>query len=676
MGGVQGRIDAQAKQAISAHIRRQKVLGFFEASPDKKARLQAPFEFALSTPSSQKIMEFAKLPVTFILSNQKTINEDGKSRMFLGMSKYVTIDSGWLTSARTVFLAALCASSMAQPLTAQDAENLTVFTARQIVTMDANNPEASAVAVRGNRVVAVGSMEDMQPWLDAYPYTVDETFADKVLMPGLIDPHLHPMLGAIQLQTHWITPEPWVLHDEYVAPVLTPEAFRTRLTDLLREEEASEDMFISWGWSEPYHGPMTRSILDEIAPDRPVFIWQRSVHEGVFNTAALDMLDLGPDDIENHPQADQVNWEDGHFIEGGFFDIAVPRLAPVLFAPDFIDPGYERNNAYLLSRGVTTVGDMATGGVNWDLEIAAFERNLVAKDVPLRVVLVPDAFKVIPQTDGFDDAFRFLDEKLTSEDLPHPLIGGKRIKLFADGAMFSLLMALNPPGYVGFGQNEWITPQGEFRALARKYWMEGYRIHVHTNGDAGADFVLDVFEELQFENPRAKNSLVIEHYGYANERLNRRVAEFGAAVSANPYYVTFLGDTYSRVGLGPDRARRIAPLRGLADRNVLVGLHSDFGMAPADPLSLAWASITRETLTGRRMMPPGGLTLDEALRAITIDAAHILGLEKDIGTIEAGKLADFTVLDKSPYEVGANGLRDIEVWGVVFEGRKAPAPVQ
>ncbi len=571
----------------------------------------------------------------------------------------------------TLFIALLSGIVAAH---AETQESLKIFTARQIVTMDTTNPMATAVAVRGDRVVAVGTMDDLKPWLDAYPYEIDERFADKVLLPGLIDPHLHPMLGAIQLRTHWITPEPWVLHDEYVPPVISQNMFWDRLTTLLEEDKNTDEFFIAWGWSEPYHGPMTRQKLDEIAPDRPVFIWQRSVHEGVLNTFALDVLGLTEADIDDHPRADQVNWKDGHFIEGGFFDIVVPRLAPILFAPEFIDPGYDRNNAYLLSRGVTTVGDMATGGVNWDLEIAAFQRNIVEKDVPLRVVLVPDAFKVIPQAGGSEEAFDFVESRLLSEHLPHPIVGGKRVKLFADGAMFSLLMALNPPGYVGFGQNEWITPKDDFRALARKYWEEGYRIHVHNNGDAGVDFVLDVFDELQLETPRAKNSLVIEHYGYANERLNRRVAEFGAAVSANPFYVTFLGDTYSKIGLGPDRARRITPLRGLADRGVLIGLHSDFGMAPADPLSLAWAAISRETLTGKRMMPPGGLSLDEAMRAITIDAAHILGLEKDIGTIEAGKLADFTVVDQNPFEVGVEGLRDIKVWGVVFEGRPVQAP--
>ena len=91
---------------------------------------------------------------------------------------------------------------------------------------------------------------------------------------------------------------------------------------------------------------------------------------------------------------------------------------------------------------------------------------------------------------------------------------------------------------------------------------------------------------------------------------------------------------WARIRAQPDSATCVA----LIDRGVLVGLHSDFGMAPADPLSLAWSAITRTTLSRKQMIPPAGLTLDEGLRAITVDAAHILGLEKDIGSIEAGKL--------------------------------------
>ena len=568
-------------------------------------------------------------------------------------------------------LVALFCIAGASALADDNPETITIYTAKKIVTMDAENPHATAAAVRGNRFVAVGSMEDLQPWMDAYPYEIDDTFQDKVLLPGLIDPHMHPMLGAIQFKTFWLTPESWVLHDGFVEATTTPEDFRKRLkAELDRQQaEGQKGMFFSWGYSAQYHGTLTRDDLDAMSPDRPVSIMQRSIHEMILNTAALDFLEFKEEDFGDDPQA---NWDDGHFIEGILFDMIFPRLAPILFDPEFIDPGYARTNAYLLSKGVTTVGDMSTGATSWDLELAAMQRNYVDIGTPLRITLHPDAYKMMAQKGGFDEAFEFVNEQLTGGNLPAPIVSGKRIKLFADGAIFSLLMALNEPGYVGYGQNEWITPQDEFRKLAEKYWKEGYRIHVHANGDAGIDFTLDVFEELQVKYPRLPNSLVLEHYGYANERINRRVAQLGAAVSGNPFYVTTLGDLFSRVGLGADRARHMVPLRGLVDQGVIVGLHSDFGMAPADPLYLAWAAITRETLEGNKMNSDRGLTLDEAMRAVTIDAAHILGLEKDIGTVEAGKLADFAVMDKDPYEVGADGLRDIKIWGIMFEGRKVP----
>lgn len=553
----------------------------------------------------------------------------------------------------------------------ESAEKITIFRAKKVVTMDVENPHATAVAVRGNRVVAVGSMEDIQPWMDAYPHEIDNTFEKKVLMPGLIDPHMHPMLAAIQFNTFWLTPEPWELHDESVKATLTREDFHRKLKAELARQQAlgQEDMFFSWGYSAQYHGPLTRSDLDALSPKRPVAIMQRSMHEMIFNSAALELLKLSKEDFGDHPQA---NWEDGHFVEAALFELVLPRLALILFNPALIDKGYARAGDYLLSNGVTTVGDMSTGGSHWEVELGALKRNYVDKNRPLRITLHPDAYKIVAQKGGFDEAFEFVDGQLTSGALPYPLVGGKRVKLFADGAMFSLYMAMNEPGYVGYGENEWITPKAEFKKLAEKYWREGYRIHVHANGDAGIDFTLDVFEDLQLRYPRLPNSLVLEHYGYANERINRRVANLGASVSGNPFYVTTLSDTYRKVGLGGDRARRMVPLRGLVDRGVAVGLHSDFGMAPADPLYLAWAAISRETLAGNKMNPERGLTMHQAMRAVTIDAAYLLGLEKEIGTIEAGKLADFSVMDKDPYDVGVDGLRDIEIWGIVFEGRKFP----
>jgi hypothetical protein len=110
----------------------------------------------------------------------------------------------------------------------------------------------------------------------------------------------------------------------------------------------------------------------------------------------------------------------------------------------------------------------------------------------------------------------------------------------------------------------------------------------------------------------------------------------------------------------------------LARHNVTTALHTDFTMAPALPLNSAWVAATRISEAGHVMGPEECLTLDQALRAITIDAAYILGLEHEIGSIRGGKTADFTILEQDPYEVGAENLREIPIWGTVFEGRPFP----
>lgn len=550
---------------------------------------------------------------------------------------------------------------------AQDNEVI-VYTAKKIITMDPDNPEATAVAVRGKRIVSVGSLESLKPWLDVHPHKINDTFKKKIIMPGLIDPHLHPLLGALQFGMTWITPEAWTLHDAEIPAAKNQKEYRQLLRDAIRASKGDDKpIFLTWGWNEADHGPMTRDILDSIEKKKPVMVWQRSIHEAVYNTAALKYMKITEADTKEYSKT-EANWETGHFLEAGFFELAILRLAPYLMTPDFMDSGYRRVQEYLMANGVTTVGDLATGLMDWELELNALTRNYVSKNAPLRSVLVPAAQALSLSKGGLDKSFSFVDEQLANKDAPSQIVYGKRIKLLADGAMFSQLMQVFPPGYIDGHHGEWITPKIDFEAQARKYWQAGYRIHVHANGDKGISYTLDVFEKLQKEMPRLPGALVIEHFGFANDSLNKRIAALGASVSANPYYLTALGDSYSVNGLGTDRAMRITSLSGLLDRNVTVALHSDFGMAPASPLFLAWSAITRQTLSGKKFTPPRGLTREQALRAITVDAASILGLEHDLGSIQSGKLADFTILESDPKKVSIKKLKNMPIWGVVFEG--------
>ena len=143
-------------------------------------------------------------------------------------------------------------------------------------------------------------------------------------------------------------------------------------------------------------------------------------------------------------------------------------------------------------------------------------------------------------------------------------------------------------------------------------------------------------------------------------------------VSANPYYHYILSDIYSEKWLGPDRGSQMVRLGSLQRHGVPFALHSDCPMAPLSPLTLAFNATNRITINGRPGAPEERISLDAAMRAITIDAAWVMGWEDQVGSIRAGKKADFTVLESDPYQMGVKELKNVRVWGTVFEGELHP----
>jgi predicted amidohydrolase YtcJ len=194
-----------------------------------------------------------------------------------------------------------------------------------------------------------------------------------------------------------------------------------------------------------------------------------------------------------------------------------------------------------------------------------------------------------------------------------------------------------------------------------------------VNGDAGLDLVLDQIEAVkQKHRGSSAERVILEHYGYAREDQHLRVHRLGVAVSSNAYYPHELSPIYADHGLGSERAGDISPLGALARAGVRLSFHSDYPMAPAEPLRLAWVAVNRIGSDGRVWGEDQRLSLDLALRAITIEGAYSLGLEGEIGSIEVGKRADFTILERDPYAVAPAELADIPIWGTVLGGRLHP----
>lgn len=564
---------------------------------------------------------------------------------------------------------------MNKPTSTSPREPMRIFLARHIHTMDESLPHATAVGVIGDRIVAVGDLESMAPWREGREVVIDERLRDKVLLPGFIDNHVHPFLGALLTPMEIIAPEAWRMEGGHIAPAAnTPERYLELLKARLAAKTDHSEIFISFGYQPSEHGRLNRAELDRLCPDRPVILWQRSFHETYMNTAAIERLGLTEDAVGTHPQ---VNWSAGHFFETGN-KLVVAKLLPMMLRPEWYHRGLDTTAELMHQGGITTAGDMLFGSIDPEFELAALEACIERKNRPLRVVNIADARgfsnraigrKVMGAPDEcppFEQGLKAIEAMRSRES--RRVRFSKGIKLFADGAMFSQLMQMNPPGYIDGHHGEWLMSPAVLAEGVRVFWDAGYQIHVHVNGDGGMDAVLAALGAAQERKPRFDHRFIVHHVGFHTNAQSRRLAALGAHASVNPYYIHALADNYGLLGLGRERADQIVRAGSMLRNGLRVSFHSDFMMAPMEPLMLSWCAATRTTRSGRQVSPEEMLSINQALRGITIDAAFALRLDDEIGSISAGKKADFAVLEDDPFEFGAERLKDVRVAGTVFEG--------
>ena len=169
-------------------------------------------------------------------------------------------------------------------------------------------------------------------------------------------------------------------------------------------------------------------------------------------------------------------------------------------------------------------------------------------------------------------------------------------------------------------------------------------------------------------NPRKDHRTTFHHVGLFDAAQAQRTADLGVEISANPYYLWALADKYGETGLGKERAANMVALKEFTKRGIPVSLHSDFAMAPAEPLVLAWVAATRAVASGKIMNPEQKISMFDAMKGITITAARTFEMEHEIGSIKVGKEASFTLLEQNPFKIAPEKLKDIPVVGVVYKG--------
>lgn len=546
----------------------------------------------------------------------------------------------------------------------------TVFTAREIVTLDPAKPSAEAVAVVGGRIFWAGSLDETISLLGDQPYEIDRTFADHVIVPGFVAQHDHPVLAALTMSSEILSIEDWVLPSGTAVAVVDKQDFIGRLTAAVAARINPDEPVVTWGYHPAFYGPLTGADLDAISMTTPIIVWARSCHEMIFNTPAMQRAGITADVVAGFSETAkrQSNLGEQRFWEQGLFAV-MPYAAPLVATPERVQAGLELTRDYMHAKGITLGNE--PGGILARPVQDRVNAVFSSPDMPFRWSFMPDGKSLVGIYD--DDAQVIAEtEKLASWYGGMTSMTSKQVKLFADGAIYSQLMQVREP-YLDGHEGEWMMDDGLFQRAFRVYWDAGYQVHIHVNGDAGLERVLGALEANLRRNPRYDHRTVLVHFAVSGPDQVARIKALGAIVSGNPYYVTALADQYGKVGLGPERADEMVRLGDLNRAGIRWSLHSDMPMAPGDPLFLMWCAVNRLTTSNRVAAPEQRVTAEEALRGVTIEAAYSLQLEGEIGTIVPGKRANFTILDASPLTVDATEIRNIGVWGTVMEGRVLPA---
>ena len=539
-----------------------------------------------------------------------------------------------------------------------------IYFGGNIYTMEGRGKNSvQAVATKQDRIISVGLKDKALKYKDKHTELID--LGNKTMLPGFIDPHIHhAFAGAFYFLTSIRADEDWNLPGiEKTSPVFDRADYLSKLKEVDASLKNPDEWLIVHGYASYYHGKITKSDLESISSTRPIALFQRSGHEVFLNSKALESLKFTNENTSGDPQ---IDFEQGRFVEAATLEKIFPAILPVILRGDNWQKALKLSIEYLHRNGVTTVADMlAIDGFNSEQQ-RYFKDIIDAGDVPLRTYMVAEP-RIAYEKGGAEAAIEFIDN--LEQKGGNNLFYLKHVKMFVDGAFFAQLMRIKG-GYTDSHQGEWITPVETLAEISRTFWSKGYPMHVHVNGDEGLDAILEIFENLKSSFPQAGPRITFHHLGYSRKDQLERIKSLNICVSLLPYYLHALGDIYSKYGFPPENAQRISAAGSLAKKGIKISLHSDFPMAPSNPLYSAWCAVNRVgVLSGSQLGPQEKITVEQALRAITIDAAYTISLEDEIGSIKAGKKADFTILAEDPFSVSPLNLKDIPIVGKVFNGK-------
>ncbi|MFN8060220.1 MAG: amidohydrolase family protein [Vicinamibacterales bacterium] len=511
----------------------------------------------------------------------------------------------------------------------------------RVFTVDPAQPRAEAFAVRNGRFVAVGRNDEIRPLATAGTQLVDA--GGMTVVPGFIDAHSHPNAAGLAATTQVN------LDVRSIAEV--QKRLRAKAATTPPGEWVLGFMYDDTKVAE--NRMLTRRDLDEAVPDHPVFVTYRGGHIYWANSKAFEKADITP--ATPQPAGGQFYVEDGQ-LTGLVAENArqvFNGLLPTTSTREQRREGVKIVSSMMASAGLTSVTDAETSLENF----IAYQDAHQAGEMTFRVytLMLPPVYEHLKQG-GLRTGFG--DEWLR--------VGG--VKFVADGGAATRTMYMSTP-YVGRPNDYGILTmtQEQIHEAVDDAHSHGWQVGIHANGDLAIEYVLNAYDRALKRWPKPDARLRIEHCSLVTPQLLTRIRDGGYIPTPFYTYVYFHGEKW--VAYGDEKMKMMFAHRSFLDYGIPVAAASDYTPAPYEPMMAIQSMVTRKDMRGRLWGVNQRITVDEALQVCTMNAARASFEEGIKGSITAGKLADFVILEKDPHEVDPDTIVDIRIVRTVLGGR-------
>lgn len=521
-----------------------------------------------------------------------------------------------------------------------------IYTGGTVMTVDPGFSKPEAMAVKGSRILATGSLEDVQAAAGEDADIID--LKGRTVMPGLIDPHTHILIGALMDQAM-----------DYVG--ITRFSTTGEILGYIRhlDSERPENEWIVcrnyYPMLQAFEEPLGFSSLDRISSIRPIMVLNASGHIAYANRAAFQAAGI-PEDVANPSGGEFVRDTNGNLTgemrnQTTFSKVLGARPSGAGSAPaDAVLKTCER----FASLGLTTVSELGLGGLlrgsgDWEVLKQAGATGRLSQRIRAYPMYV------------FDEAW---DEAGLSPGEGDELVRIAGYKLIADGSNQGFTGLQREPYYsVDSTGIAYMAPE-ELTALMRKRAAQGWQIAVHGNGDKAIDNILDAVEHVASEGIDVKSLRIrIEHCSILHDEQIERMKAHGVSASFLIGHVHYWGVAMRDRIFGPDKSRLLDRCASCERAGVGYTIHSDFFVTDPNPLHMIEMAVTRQSWKEPDFVlaPEECASREAAIRAMTSEAAWQLGSDHEIGSLEAGKFADYVVLDGDPSSVPADEIKNIKV---------------